>query len=71
MTLSQTLLEGMAIKVHTGSMDSKMIEPMLRLVERELYVMNPDLKIRHDAEAGARKRAGVRRAGTPGARPRT
>ncbi len=71
MTLSQTLLEGMAIKVHTGSMDHKMIEPMLRLVERELYVMNPDLKIRHDAEASARKRTRVRRARTHGARPRT
>jgi len=57
MTLSQTLLEGMAIKVHTGSMDSKMIRPMLRLVERELYAMNPILKKRHDAEAVSRKRA--------------
>jgi AcrR family transcriptional regulator len=74
MTLSQTLLEGMAIKVHTGSMDSKMIEPMLRLVERELYVMNPDLKIRHDAEASVRKRArvhGARVYGAAKAKPRT
>jgi AcrR family transcriptional regulator len=43
MTLSQTLLEGMAIKVLTNSMDQTMIEPMLKLVENEIYSMNPSL----------------------------
>jgi AcrR family transcriptional regulator len=42
-TLSQTLLEGMAIKVLTRSMDETMIEPMLKLVENQLYAMNPRL----------------------------
>jgi AcrR family transcriptional regulator len=44
MTLSQTLLEGMAIKVRTRAMDEAMIEPMLKLLERELYALNPTLK---------------------------
>jgi AcrR family transcriptional regulator len=42
-TLSQTLLEGMAIKVLTSSMDETMIEPMLTLVENQIYSMNPNL----------------------------
>jgi AcrR family transcriptional regulator len=43
MTLSQTLLEGMAIKLHTGDMDEKMVEPLLKLVEDQIRAMNPGL----------------------------
>jgi AcrR family transcriptional regulator len=44
MTLSQTLLEGMAIKMLTGGMDEAMVEPLLKLVEDEIRSMNPNLK---------------------------
>ncbi|MDB5721755.1 MAG: TetR family transcriptional regulator [Alphaproteobacteria bacterium] len=44
MTLSQTLLEGMAIKMLTGGMDEAMVEPLLNLLEEEIGSMNPALK---------------------------
>ena len=43
MTLSQTLLEGMAIQRLTGAMDDAMVEPMLLLLEERVASMNPAL----------------------------
>ncbi len=43
MTLSQTMLEGMAINLLTGAMDEAMVEPMLKLLEEQIKVMNPAL----------------------------
>lgn len=43
MTLSQTMLEGMAINLLTGAMDENMVDPMLKLLEGELRSMNPAL----------------------------
>jgi AcrR family transcriptional regulator len=43
MTLSQTMLEGMAIQRLTGAMDDAMVEPMLILLERQVASMNPAL----------------------------
>jgi AcrR family transcriptional regulator len=45
MTLSQTLLEGMAIKQLTGGMNEAMIEPLLKLLEDEIRSMNPALNV--------------------------
>ncbi|HET8612820.1 MAG TPA: TetR/AcrR family transcriptional regulator [Sphingomonas sp.] len=44
MTLSQTMLEGMAINLLTGAMDEAMVEPMLSLLEDQIRAMNPHLK---------------------------
>ena len=44
MTLSQTLLEGMAINLLTGAMEERMVEPMLRLLEQQIRTMRPDMK---------------------------
>jgi AcrR family transcriptional regulator len=43
MTLSQTLLEGMAINVATGAMDQARIDPMLAVLEGQIRAMNPKL----------------------------
>lgn len=43
MTLSQTMLEGMAINVLTGAMAEAMVEPMLALLEDQIRAMNPNL----------------------------
>lgn len=43
MTLSQTMLEGMAIQRLTGAMDDAMVEPMLLLLEEQVAAMNPAL----------------------------
>lgn len=47
MTLSQTMLEGMAIQRLTGAMDDAMVEPMLLLLEEKLAEMNPALHPRY------------------------
>lgn len=44
MTLSQTLLEGMAINLLTGAMDEAMVEPLLTLLEKQIQAMNPALQ---------------------------
>ena len=49
MTLSQTLLEGMAINLLTGAMDEAMVEPMLCLLEKQIREMNPAM---HKGHAG-------------------
>jgi AcrR family transcriptional regulator len=41
MTLSQTMLEGMATNLLTGSMEPDMVEPMLELLEERIRAMNP------------------------------
>jgi AcrR family transcriptional regulator len=41
MTLSQTILEGMAINLLTGAIDQDMVEPMLLLLEERIRAMNP------------------------------
>ncbi len=43
MTLSQTMLEGMAINLVTGAMAEAMVEPMLALLEQQIRSMNPKL----------------------------
>lgn len=43
MTLSQTMLEGLAIGVLTGSVPDSNVEPMLRLLETQIRAMNPAL----------------------------
>ncbi len=43
MTLSQTMLEGMAIQRLTGATDEAMVEPMLNLLEEQVASMNPAL----------------------------
>jgi len=43
MTLSQTMLEGMAINLVTGAMAEAMVEPMLVLLEQQIRSMNPKL----------------------------
>lgn len=43
MTLSQTLLEGLAINVQTGAVEQEMVEPMLKLLEDQIRSMNPAL----------------------------
>lgn len=43
MTLSQTMLEGMAIQRLTEAMDDAMVEPMLLLLEQQVAAMNPAL----------------------------
>ncbi len=43
MTLSQTVLEGMAINVLTGAMEETMVEPMLGLLDEKIRAMNPAL----------------------------
>ncbi len=43
MTLSQTMLEGMAIHLLTGAMDEAMVDPMLKLLEDQIRAMNPAL----------------------------
>lgn len=42
MTLSQTLLEGMAISLLTGAIDTDRVEPMLRLMEQQIELMKPE-----------------------------
>ena len=42
MTLSQTVLEGMAISLLTSAIVPEMIEPMLRLVEQQIETIKPD-----------------------------
>ncbi len=39
MTLSQTMLEGMAINLLTGAIEEDRIEPMLRLLEQQIRMM--------------------------------
>lgn len=46
MTLSQTMLEGMAIQRFTGAMEEAMVEPMLSLLEDQIRSMNPALNAR-------------------------
>lgn len=41
MTLSQTLLEGLAINAQTGAVEQDMIEPMLKLLEDQIRALNP------------------------------
>lgn len=41
MTLSQTILEGMAISVQTGGMDTAKVEPMLRHLEGQISALMP------------------------------
>ncbi|WP_298287318.1 TetR/AcrR family transcriptional regulator [Novosphingobium sp.] len=41
MTLSQTLLEGMAISLQTGGMDLEKVEPMLRHLESQIAALVP------------------------------
>lgn len=43
MTLSQTILEGMAISLQTGAMDARKVEPMLRHLERQIAALAPPL----------------------------
>ncbi len=41
MTLSQSMLEGLAINLLTGAADEAMVEPMLKLLEDQIRAMNP------------------------------
>lgn len=41
MTLSQTILEGMAISLQTGAMDAEKVEPMLRYLEDQIAALAP------------------------------
>jgi len=41
MTLSQTILEGMAISLQTGAMDAAKVEPMLRHLEGQIGALAP------------------------------
>jgi AcrR family transcriptional regulator len=41
MTLSQTILEGMAISLQTGGMDQAQVEPMLRHLEAQIRALAP------------------------------
>lgn len=41
MTLSQTILEGMAISLQTGGMDASAVEPMLRHLEQQIRDLAP------------------------------
>lgn len=41
MTLSQTMIEGMAINLLTSAIDESMVEPMLRLLEQQIRLMKP------------------------------
>jgi uncharacterized protein YigA (DUF484 family) len=43
MTLSQTIMEGMAISLLTDGMEPDMVEPMLGLLEERIRAMNPAL----------------------------
>lgn len=43
MALSQTMLEGMAIQILTGAIDSAMVEPLLTQLEQQIRDMNPAL----------------------------
>jgi AcrR family transcriptional regulator len=45
MTFTQTLLEGLAIRVHNEATDKEMVVPMLKLVENQIRRMNPALSI--------------------------
>lgn len=55
MAFSQTMLEGMAIQVLTGAIDTDMIEPLLKLVEDKIQNMNPALRSGRQAQASAGK----------------
>src|SRR3546814_15093872 len=44
MTLSQTVLEGLAISVQTGAAAEAMVAPMLNLVDDQIRSMNPLLQ---------------------------
>lgn len=52
MTLSQTVLEGMAINQLTGAMDEAMVEPMLALLESQIRAMRPKAAKRRKAAKG-------------------
>ena len=41
MTLSQTILEGMAISLQTGGMDAAKVDPMLRHLEGQISTLTP------------------------------
>lgn len=41
MTLSQTILEGMAVSLQIGAMDSEKVEPMLRHLEDQIAALAP------------------------------
>jgi len=43
MTLSQTMLEGLAVGLLTGSVAEPTVEPMLDLLEKQIRAMNPAL----------------------------
>jgi AcrR family transcriptional regulator len=45
MTFTQTLLEGLAIRVHNEATDKEMVVPMLKLVENQIRRMKPVLSI--------------------------
>ena len=44
MALSQTMLEGMAIQILTGAIDSAMVEPLLTQLEQQIRDLNPALR---------------------------
>jgi hypothetical protein len=44
MALSQTMLEGMAIQILTGAIDSAMVEPLLAQLEQQIRDLNPALR---------------------------
>jgi len=44
MTLSQTILEGMAISLQTGGMDQAQVDPMLRHLEAQIRALAPAAK---------------------------
>jgi AcrR family transcriptional regulator len=44
MTLSQTILEGMAISLQTGGMDEAKVDPMLRHLEAQIRALAPAAK---------------------------
>jgi AcrR family transcriptional regulator len=67
MTLSQTMMEGMAINLLTGAMDDSMVEPMLDLLEGQIRQMNPalDKRPKTKTEGPARKPRMPKSAGQP------
>jgi len=44
MALSQTMLEGMAIQILTGAIDSAMVEPLLTQLEQQIRDLTPGLR---------------------------
>lgn len=65
MTFSQTLLEGMAIRVLNDAIDKKMVAPMLNLVENQIRSMNPALSTEGVDRASLNGRAARPRARKP------